>query len=273
MKKALERFSLIIVPVLLASLTFIGCPIFFDDDCSTVCYPTLSGSVFVSLNAEVKAFSKVTVFSDSELTKVLGSVYVYNSEGNAGIGDYYSFLPLQNRSRGQWDIQIKEKINTPIRKVWIKVQSNTFGSGYKIIEYPLYLYDQNISGIDLGLIQLPGTGINLKVGNNFTYNGAPVSDNKCVRIRRYGKDEPCQYSKYEPFNMDPQENNLLIGNFYTQAGVDMYSWNTGIIKDDDKILITIFGWFPEYGIERIEITGSTLKSGYTLDNITLKDNL
>jgi hypothetical protein len=251
---------------LLVSLTFISCPI---DDSSTVYYTTLSGSVFVSLNGEVKAFSRVTVFTDSELTKTLGSAGVYNSKGNTGIGDYYSFLPLQNRSGGQWDIQIKEKINTPITKVWIKVESNTFGSGYEIIGYPLYLYDQNISGIDLGLIELPGTSINLKVGNNFTYNGIQVLDNKYIRIYRYGKDESYQYGKYESINIDIRDTNLL-GNFYTESGVDTYSWNTGIINDDDKILITIFGWFPEYGIKRIPITGSTLKSGYTLDNINLE---
>jgi len=70
--------------------------------------------------------------------------------------------------------------------------------------------------------------------------------------------------------------NELVGYFYTKSGVGMYSWDTGIIKDDDKIFITIFAWrtIDKYGkVARIEITGSNLKSGYTLDKITLKDNL
>jgi hypothetical protein len=107
---------------------------------------TLSGSVFVSINGIPKRYAKVTIYRDSGLTNPLG----YNGGACYTAGDYsandYSIYLSSESTRfpdGVWEYYIYEKFTTPITKVWIKVESCTYGSESEIVEYPLYLFDKD----------------------------------------------------------------------------------------------------------------------------------
>jgi hypothetical protein len=147
------------------------------------------------------------------------------------------------------------------------VESFTNGFPSKIIERPIDLYDKSVSRINLGLVQLTGSEIKLKVENNFTHNGQPVDGFLHILI----------YSL--PANIGSFSYSLAtnIADFsipYSSGFDGTYSFNTRTVTDTEKIFIRIDGYFntswPAGSSDMIGITGSVLKSGYTIDgdNIT-----
>jgi hypothetical protein len=151
----------------------------------------------------------------------------------------------------------KEKnISSPVTKVWIRVESCTNGSEIKIIPYSLYLFDKDITGINLGSIDLPGTRISLKTGNNISYNDGSVIPTNWLGAQIYRiKSGETQRKLMATLVID--YNNTYI-------------FDTGVINDSDKIFILITALIPGSSESKeLEINGAALKAGYTINNVTL----
>jgi hypothetical protein len=255
MKNPFKRFFRIGALALAAAVSFISCP---EPPENSPIY--LSGSVIVSLNGEVKRFSKLTIYSDEGLTKTIGTPLVQNNKGEQGLNDSGWVTLGPYLGDGNWRASIKEKIDTPIEKIWIKVESSAWGSesSNEVIPYSLYLYDKSITGINLGYVALKGTRLKLKIGDNITLNGSPDVTLYTMYVRRGNQ-----------FILSP---NVL----YMPQPDKTYTWDTGVIDDNDDILIQISGsrfntgtGTSESGRNETTIKGKALKAGYTLDNIAL----
>jgi hypothetical protein len=255
MKTLFMRFFHISAFALAVAVSFISCP---EEPENGPVY--LSGSVTVSLNGEVKRFSKLTIYSDEGLTKPIGTPLVEDRQGKQGLNDSGWVTLGPYLGDGNWRASIKEKIDTPIEKIWIKVESSAWGSSSKVIPYSLYLYDKSITGIYLGHVGLQGTKLTLKIGNNITLNGSPD-----VKL----------YIMYV-YRVLPGGNQFILSPnvAYMSTDDNTYTWDTGVIDDNDDILIYIYGSrintnTLENGRYDTTIKGSALKAGYTLENIAL----
>jgi hypothetical protein len=239
--------------------SILGCYIPVQDKDKITCYIpvqdkdkiTMSGSAFVSMNGELKKYSELAIYGDENLTNQIGHAVVLNSGGNQGINDYS--LGQQGvilADNGKWVSDIYNIKNTPITTIWIKVSTCTRGSESIIIPYQTYIHDKSITGIDLGSVELPGTRVQIHIGNNFTLGELPATIGGIVIIR--GHDTMASFKV---------------------SNDNAYLFDTGIINDDDNFHINIWG---DNGTNHgqnyhddIRIRGAELKAGYTVDDIVL----
>ena len=251
MRKYFSRISVLsLLAISIFIPIFIGC----DNPVQNSRSPELSGSLFVKMNGDFKKYSRITIYGDSELTKWIGSTLVFNSSGNQGINDYPITTTLQDNGKWKAIMDLFNMKGTPVTKIWIKVESCTVGSENIIIPYPINLDNNSKEWIDLGTVEIPGTKLNINIGNNFTLNELPANITH-INIMR-GHD--------------------TLARFYVSNN-NSYSFETGIINNADNIHIITVG---ENGINTgqnyndvINITGAALKAGYTVNNITLDNSM